>query len=729
MDYGTRFINNLSIKEETAYSANVRLSDSSSFKCNVLKSCKIIPGIIGIKKDLKPSDILDGSYAFAVLDNNLRGDSMYSPDYKIVLNEASLSFNKITFFKFGENAYTDQGTRINKYNNKFYVSSTTFNGQILSPCILPLDLNLSSASAIIKNRFRRSITSNADLYDIRDMSNNLHPLLALDGCKNFLILGVYAKNASSEINPSGVSNPTSSSEYALRDKATSVIVSAWNLWIRSYETPGLHTFEDYLNYVLSSQSIAEDIKFIIRNSLKICTDNINYWKNYSSTRADNYGTIKFKIDGVYYDAYGYSDSTHDKDIYINGLGFVSADDKFYCYDSGKLQLVYISYIGDFSVSNDSSKLQLMYLSKDLASVLRYTYYQDLAVNFEKNSIYPVGVVARQIIEDTITLIENGNSYAFRKANRGSELSFSTFILDRTIEDNSEVIITEDELNKEIESDTFITPNEYYSGTVSFNDYANSENGYAKAASSDSNDDVPVWFWSNTLMNWCTFRNFTTPNTIRLYVWNGKNGWNSLTDVLNDPKRYTYNVNALKKGIDFSVNYNYDDIVIKYKTIPLVYDSTFSQYTNEFQTIRLGKVYINDTTGDYRYPYTIGMPPVSRLASGEMALMYELTIPACNIDNPVIFPEQIKFINLVCRQHFGAGDEKTIMDDWKRINKTISRSDTPSNIASLSDSSLVDADEINTVKDTAANVSMIFIPFKQYIETDNIETDAYVERWS
>ena len=79
---------------------------------------------------------------------------------------------------------------------------------------------------------------------------------------------------------------------------------------------------------------------------------------------------------------------------------------------------------------------------------------------------------------------------------------------------------------------FVTPMEYYEG---FN--ANRVEGSLLTLENkvkENDSDIPVYFWVETLKNWCTYEyeKLTDWNGFaRLKVWNGRNGWHYLDEIL------------------------------------------------------------------------------------------------------------------------------------------------------------------------------------------------------
>lgn len=724
MEYNTQFINNINNKIDTAYDCRVDCTISSSlsvaFRSEIIKSYKISPGIIGA---------INGNY-FSVIDRNLKPNKQYNKNCSIKTNSNNLSFNEIRYHSI-ENP---DGYSVN-YNKKYYLSSVSNDGKLYNVFLLPLDLeipnNVSQLSWLTDNIIEDKDTLKNVWENINYSTNEL---MQKYKCTNFIYLGIYAKNDSGRmINPSDVTNPKTDNDIKKRDKAISTIIQSWDIWIKNqlWKYPKSSTFEKFLNIIINNDNTSEEIKKIIKASLKLCSKNIKYCKIEENFVND--ARAKFIIDGEKYDIYGYASNKNIDDFKINGMCYIDKNENLRCQCHNTIDftndIIYESGAGNFD------RFNLIDLNQEASryKVTSNTLYSGyLLLNFNYNNIYPVAVKAKHIIQNTISLIYNDKLYTYKKIELGNDLFVSFFELENISNINESTVFTEKELDKILLSETFITPSEYYGNALTYSEFANNESGFAKVSNGvvDANDIT--WFWSNTLMNWCTFKSYSLPHTIKLYVWNGKTGWDSFDDVLNNPAKYNYisdKVKALKRGIDFSVLYAYDNLNIKYKTIILTNDSNFSQYTNDFQTIRLSKIYIEEDKKNHRIPFTIGIPPCMRLASGEIALLYELTLPGCDNEHSVIYQDQIKFINTICKSYFGDGNDKTIKDDWKRIGKSINKSDEPSQISLLNDSTLVDADEINTVIDSSSKMTIKFVPFKQYIETDNIESDSYVERWN
>lgn len=291
-----------------------------------------------------------------------------------------------------------------------------------------------------------------------------------------------------------------------------------------------------------------------------------------------------------------------------------------------------------------------------------------------------------------------------------------------------------------ENEVWRTPTEYYTQQhTDTNNIRKGNTGYVRSKVTKVDEDqkktVPIWWWSNTFKNWCTFKK-VRKHTLVLYVWNGRDGWDSMNDIIkalpqNDIviDKYFYDLRYFSRGHSAFSIIPYDSMQYEYKQIRLTGDTKFSHYDSEtFQTIKIAKAHV-DNKGTQRYPTTAGIPPISRVPSGELICYYYLKIPGMSKQNEVIWDENVDFVNSVCQAYFESGDDKTIKDDWKVFDKINDDSEeVASDIFSIDESSLVDAEEINTTKENKNVVLLSLTVPRQYPEGKNITPDSYVERW-
>ena len=291
-----------------------------------------------------------------------------------------------------------------------------------------------------------------------------------------------------------------------------------------------------------------------------------------------------------------------------------------------------------------------------------------------------------------------------------------------------------------ETKAWMTPEEFYNKqSTTTKSIKSGEDGYtiAKVKTKDTEEKktIPVWFWVNSLANWCTFKHGERHCT-KLCVWNGRNGWDELDEIIKPLaktqtilQQYYYDITRFIRGVIINAKTYYNRSKYRYKCIKLPYDTKFSQYDkNNFQCIKIGRVHLNDK-GTQRYPFTTGIPPVMRLPSGELALIYYLVLPGMTKKHEVIYNDHMDFINSVCVAYFGKGEDKTIREDWKRFYKLKDvLEEKASDIVTDDVSTLIDAEEINTIHtdNVLQNVTMN-IP-RQYPETLDATADSFVEDW-
>ena len=793
MEYGVSFIRNLqkikdtsnnqsisfTIKEyERDGASGVKVTHTYNIQTdlfpNLITKYRIYPGLVANYK----------KKYYSVLDRNLQEDKTYKDDATIEVNANGLSFNGIKYFNsedyyseyysYNYGIYYRATNASGTYLNKFPVlSEATYNGVIYDVFKLPWNVNVFNhpkyGSKYIKSQYFAYNSDTDSSYDVL-----FHP--GLSNITKIINQNALCYNGFATISGSAKTVQTIFLLLGIgigADVATSItekysaIFTCWNKWINiirilpssGYEIQAkqiydkCNTFEQFVNLVISkwdddtSQSenkiidltdIFASAGILYFNVKEI--DCIKACKRYTSDKlniVDSSGTTverkqKLKYLNNYYDIH----LLNDKNVEIESLGSFNYNDELFIFNNKSVEKVYISNFGDIAEQNLKSdekianatvcNIDLEAKTYKVYSVLYEPY--SLCSNFET---YDVAIRAKSINYDVISVINNNKLYTYRKLELGNNLEIPIYQLDRVspIGQNSDKI--SEQLDALLETEEYITPSEYYNNFTNIGAYSDGDDGFVRVKTDSNETGVPSWFWSDTLKNWCTYKNVTLRNTIKLYVWNGKNGWDEFEDILRRPDDYLYDITYLKLGIDFSTTYKYQNLNIVYKSVILTYDNNFSQYTNDtFQTVRIGKMWSKGLGNDTRrYPFSIGMPPVMRLASGEIALMYSLTLPGVNKDHPLIYPEHVKFINDVCKKYFTAGDDKTMKDDWKRVEKLKVEQDSASVIASMNESTLVDADEINTVEDKALTTAMTFVPFKQYIETDNLDTESYVERWS
>lgn len=313
-----------------------------------------------------------------------------------------------------------------------------------------------------------------------------------------------------------------------------------------------------------------------------------------------------------------------------------------------------------------------------------------------------------------------------------------------------------------------TPTEYYSSKGTTASQANIEDPFNAISESQT------WFWVETIKNWCVYveRN----NILYLMCWNGRDGWDLLESIMNLKntgylqslaRLYLYSHLFFAEGPavewnifnpirmpDGSINQYY------YRTLYLTRDTISNNYNTKFQSLHDTKIY---QTGE-RYEFSnvgIGIdgtnktysgktiplddtrrachgvqnqycPVVAKLANGNFGLYFVYHangngygIPNENNPSMIISADDA---NARCRDIFGAGDDKTIMGDWKRFNGTNTDEEKPTSIRTDADETIYGAANLTQNKaDTKLNTISI-VANRPNPTTNNSDIQDYLERW-
>ena len=208
----------------------------------------------------------------------------------------------------------------------------------------------------------------------------------------------------------------------------------------------------------------------------------------------------FDFSGVlYYERYGYLTS----DGVVDGYRIYT--DIFYLTDPTK-------YTGDLKTFFESSTPMLEEVY-DEHMVVAVDEEHDTYANFDNTGSYPRGFLKK----------------LFRKPQIATEQISYT---DKALEDN---IAMTDMLIIPL-SDDYITPMEFYEGTTDAVEVEFSSKLVAETAADKT--DIPTYFWVESLKNWCYYDMTTVNdacNIAMLKVWNGKNNWQFLDNLLESAK--------------------------------------------------------------------------------------------------------------------------------------------------------------------------------------------------
>ena len=341
---------------------------------------------------------------------------------------------------------------------------------------------------------------------------------------------------------------------------------------------------------------------------------------------------------------------------------------------------------------------------------------------------------------------------------------------------------EENVEKVLEEDGWMTPNDYYNTKVNTSNVDTGSLGYTKASS--ATDEIKgYWFWVDELKNWCIWRR-TNRSFLHLYVWNGRNGWDKLEDIVNAwlkfdwqtlKRIYFYNPSVISYGV-FSDNFSsmattYKDsnewkpalmAINSYHTIILKRDTSISTYDSEtFQNIHSSSVMYVDNgnghmgvtiPGDYTYDGkttkigkvkenwgaiampVVGCPCVVRNTNGQLNLMYvnkldgNFTINDDTNEALYFKDEGVSYLNSVCQTYFGNGDEFAI-EDWKKFTKKDNTEERASKMYSSDDESLYGVPQIINSEAEKINMKMTMTSPRPNVGTKSVNNEDYILRWN
>lgn len=458
--------------------------------------------------------------------------------------------------------------------------------------------------------------------------------------------------------------------------------------------------------------------------------------------------------------------------------------------------------------NDTYKMPQLYYIDDYRSYNGAVTYATITDCSDDGEYYPplgacVSNVVAYMDEENQPLLQyerwkNVLQYIYSDYNRLIDVSGSQYFdptqNGRTIFKGSAKVYTkiskyspadenaEENVEKVLEEDGWMTPNDYYNTKVNTSNVDTGSLGYTKASS--ATDEIKgYWFWVDELKNWCIWRR-TNRSFLHLYVWNGRNGWDKLEDIVNAwlkfdwqtlKRIYFYNPSVISYGI-FSDNFSsmattYNDgnewkpalmAINSYHTIILKRDTSISTYDSEtFQNIHSSSVmYVDngnghmgvtipgDTTYDGKTTKigkvkenwgaiampVVGCPCVVRNTNGQLNLMYvnkldgNFTINDDTNEALYFKDEGVRYLNSVCKTFFGSGDEFKI-EDWKKFTKKDNTEERASKMYSSDDESLYGVPQIINSEAEKINMKMTMTSPRPNVGTKSVNNEDYILRWN
>ena len=319
-----------------------------------------------------------------------------------------------------------------------------------------------------------------------------------------------------------------------------------------------------------------------------------------------------------------------------------------------------------------------------------------------------------------------------------------------------------------------TPNDFYSKNVNTSLVDTGSLGYVRASSTVD----PIknnWFWIDEIKNWGIWLR-TSDTFLNLYVWNGRNGWDKLEDIMsiwmkNDlqtlKRVYFYNPDVFTLGpsnVSFSTYCSREknkspawmsenvwlSIVLKRDTNMSTYD------TDSFQNIHTASILYNgqqgvvipgnktwktqEPIGELKKEYgsimlpTVGCPCIIRNTNGQLNLMYKFKIDGNydmgdNNTTDIYFQDEgITYLNSVCKVYFGTGDDKTI-NNWKRFNLSDNSEEQVDRLYTGTEESLYGVPPVVSSQADTINMKMSMTAPRPNISTKSLANDDYILRWN
>ena len=226
----------------------------------------------------------------------------------------------------------------------------------------------------------------------------------------------------------------------------------------------------------------------------------------------------------------------------------------------------------------------------LTQIIPITYDQisvDRVVQYSHFLLTPVEVV------NTFTSDSYGASY--KRFNVKSQYVSNDNVVEQLgdfTQDDVDVVLTlYDALtNNAANKDRYVTPMEYYGSSADSTVELFEDDRLSTTASKD--EDAPVYFWVETLKNWCTFSSVVNDETscteAKLCVWNGVNGWFDFSSLIGFVTQY-YTTKEKLKSLDPT---NAEDKVVFAKFL-LYINFMMSMYNfplETLHTINIDRVY-------------------------------------------------------------------------------------------------------------------------------------------
>ena len=320
------------------------------------------------------------------------------------------------------------------------------------------------------------------------------------------------------------------------------------------------------------------------------------------------------------------------------------------------------------------------------------------------------------------------------------------------------------------SSDYVTPQEYY-GNLNISYDGDIENVFE-----DIGDDRN-WFWLDTIKNWCMY--FEENNILTLKCWNGKNGWDSIVDILDNmfaknldilATKYLYSPKFFNVGSTYPLNWsvyapiryrNHSVAAVYYQNLILDFDTKDKNYNSIFQSLHDSKLYTDTqernalSNSDISTGRTNNNEPIKhqqfmnnsilaiptqycpclmKLANGKLAISVVFHSRGNGFGAPssdgtdTTLTISAPTANKRCRDIFGDGSTKTIIDDWKKYYVSDFTEEIKSEIYTNTSDTINSAPNLikNLVSDKINSIRIL--AKRPNPTTGSIRQSDYLERW-